>query len=134
MDGATVLVATGAAVASSALTLGIGGVMGRLALRRWTEHASEAVARRLREELEAVVDDASVRLRGEVARGLGEGAEDVLPRVRAAVREGVEEALRQALRGGLLKGPGGRVARTGASAIGRSLDLLLGAEEEGEDG
>ena len=60
-------------------------------------------------------------VRDEVAAGVRDGADAVLPRVRSEVREGVEEAIASAVTGGVVERAGEELARKGSSVLNRIL-------------
>ncbi|HQC71710.1 MAG TPA: hypothetical protein PLE42_03225 [Candidatus Competibacteraceae bacterium] len=134
MSGAQLLILVVAtALASSLLTLLLGGLL----LRHWLLPRLEAMSMALEARVKAGADAAAVEMlpqvRAELVAGFREAAIESLPAFREEVRKGFIEALTVTNAAELLDRTARKVVRTGSSLVESGLNLLRPARPDGTD-
>ena len=134
MSGAQLLILVVAtALASSLLTLLLGGLL----LRHWLLPRLEAMSMALEARVKAGADAAAVEMlpqvRAELVAGFREAAMASLPAFREEVRKGFTEALTATNAAELLDRTARKVVRTGSSLVESGLNLLRPARPDATD-
>lgn len=134
MSGAQLLILVAAtALASSLLTLLLGGLLLRYWLLPRLEALSMVLEARVKTGVNATAAELLPQVRAELVAGFREAAMESLPAFREEVRKGFTEALTATNAAELLDRTARKVVRTGSSLVESGLNLLRPARPDGTD-